>query len=249
MFEFELSFISKKSNRLSKATLVGCRQGDLPPQGIVDFLTETENKQYISYEFKKRKDDFLLGRFCAKQALSKFSGDPAFLNFEITNGIFNQPVIRSSRVEPLSLSLSHSNGQSFALVCDLVNPICIDCESIQEIAIKPIVATLGPVEKELPNSLSERFDSAIVPIVIWTLREALGKALNCGLSVKNGILEVASLSSLSKSILMAEYLNFSHFRGISFATKAMIFSLSVPKELEIVDPSALQIGLTSYLES
>ncbi len=247
MFVFDLKLHSKKNDSYSNAILVGCRHDDLPSPDEIKFLTESETRQYNGYEFKKRKDDFLLGRFGAKVALSRFTGISDVLKFEIRSGIFNQPVVRSSSIEPLFLSLSHSNGQSFALVCDLVNPICIDCESIVEIAINTIVATLGPLEKELTSSFSDRLDSAVLPIVIWTLRESLGKALNCGLSVKNGVLEVAKLSSFSDSILKSEYLNFSHYRGISLTNKSMILSLSVPRDIEVVDLSAFQIGLRSYL--
>ncbi len=248
MFVFDLKLHSKKNDFYSKATLVGSRAEDLPLAGEISFLTESETKQYEGYEFKKRKDDFLLGRFGAKLALSRFAGISDVLKFEIASGTFNQPVVKSSGTDPLFLSLSHSNGQSFALVCDLVNPICIDCESIVEISIKAINATLGPLEKELTYSFSERIDSAVLPIVIWTLRESLGKALNCGLSVKNGVLEVSKLSTFSDSILKSEYLNFSHYKGISITHKKMIVSLSIPSDLEVVDISALQIGLRSYLE-
>ena len=64
-------------------------------------------------------------------------------------------------------------------------------------------------------------------LLLWCLKEALSKALRCGLTVPFGLLEVASLVPLPGGV-RARFENFSQYEGIAFCAAPFCLALVMP---------------------
>lgn len=85
-------------------------------------LTEKEKEIYDSYSSKKRKIEFLAGRFAAKEAFSKALGtgigEVGFRDIEILPNSKGAPVLtcRVTQDKNIHLSISHSRDYAIAQV-------------------------------------------------------------------------------------------------------------------------------------
>ncbi|MDA8130523.1 MAG: 4'-phosphopantetheinyl transferase superfamily protein [Elusimicrobia bacterium] len=140
----------------------------LPVEGQVPggFLSARENAVYSAFQLEKRRREWLAGRLAAKTLLS--AGGLAPSACEIGMDKFGRPCCGQSLV-----SISHSNGWAMA-------------------AIKPgstfLGADLERIEERHPAWYSDYFHPAELAsrdpseaTRIWTMKEALLKALGLGL--------------------------------------------------------------------
>lgn len=113
-----------------------CHQalGDLPPhQG---WLHPEELRFLQTLRFEKRRNDWLLGRWTAKQALLSFFESKCIAinphSIAILKGSTGAPeMVFESSVPPCSLSISHRDGHAIAAVAPGVVAIGCDLEVIE----------------------------------------------------------------------------------------------------------------------
>lgn len=144
-----------------------------------------------------RQHDYVMGRVAAKMALMAGSGaaDEVFSGewtaLRILPGVFGQPVLCvDGDAGQSGVSISHHEGLAVGLAFDRRHPMALDAELVvanQEEAFAQMVDSeerLG-MRKSLPH-LKEVERLAL----IWTCKEALGKAMGCGLTVPPDFLAV-----------------------------------------------------------
>lgn len=171
----------------------------LPP-GV---LGETEAAQYAVLTVPKRRSDWLLGRWTAKELvqahLEKTSGSaPLLETITIAADPDGAPYVSldGARLPP-SLSISHSHGTAFCALCaepgaavgadiEFVEPrapeFVRDFFTTQEMAA---VEALAPTER----------DEAVT--LLWSAKEAVLKALREGLRVDTRQVEITLQGALS----------------------------------------------------
>ena len=147
-----------------------------------DWLSEKERSILGGLRFEKRRNDWLLGRWTAKQAIcaSQLRPEPVLAALEIIAAEDGAPeAFWESEPANVSISISHSNARSFCAVgpsgvsmgCDLerVEPRDDLFFSDYFTAKEMMLCNNAPVEKALAVNL------------IWSAKESMLKAMREGL--------------------------------------------------------------------
>ncbi len=170
------------------------RQSTVPePDGttIPGFLAASEREQFEALTVPKRRADWLLGRWTAKQLVhSVVAGGPpddaALRQIVIARRADGSPyvVTEGGARMPLTLSISHSRGHAFcAAIAGAERPLGADIEFVE--ARSPLFATDYFTEAELatlPPDLPDAERDLLVTAV-WSGKEAALKAVRAGLTV------------------------------------------------------------------
>ncbi len=152
-----------------------------------DLLDEEELKKFDAFSILKRKKSFLYGRLAAKKAVKTYF--PKFLekNIRIENSKEShckvRPIalLRGGALPVGSLSISHS-GELAASAFHPYKLIGIDLEKIEERDPSFFEMNFTFQERELLRYLDTK-DQWVGMTLLWTAKEAMGKAIGKGLSL------------------------------------------------------------------
>ncbi len=149
-----------------------------------------------------RQRDYVLGRLAARQAVGAALGvhalDPVDDSscLRILPGVFTQPVL--SAVGPasrLAVSISHRDGCAVALAVDQRHPMALDLERIDPEQIAVFSSLVDLQERMAIRMALPSLRDIDQLCLLWTCKEALGKAMGCGLTVPPEFLAVAGAAS------------------------------------------------------
>jgi 4'-phosphopantetheinyl transferase len=167
------------------------------------FLSSTEREKLATFRFPKRRSEWLLGRWTAKQLLRGSKPEFASLTMEqieISNAPSGKPLLKFLGVEDFqgTLTISHTHQRAFcALTFDPAIKIGADVEKIE-----PRVAgfcedyfTPGEIRQRdiLPASLQDTWIN-----LVWSAKEAMLKALGEGLRIDTRQVEILSAAGLDE---------------------------------------------------
>jgi len=194
---------------------------------LVSCLSEPELEDFNTISYEKRRRDFLAGRFIAKQVLSAYLQEKDLTKIIIKNGIFNQPLLEYPTANPPRFSLSHTHTHSVCLAFPQAHPMGIDMETIRYDSVESIASELTEREKCLDVCLRE--NTGEFYLQLWTIKEALSKVLQTGLTVPLEIYEVAEMRRFGK-YYESIFKNFMQYKAFSFKWKGNICSIVLPQK-------------------
>lgn len=163
------------------------------PAGL---LTPAEEARFEALKTDKRRRDWLLGRWTAKQLLqtvlaAKMGQPPSLQTITIHNQLNGAPVARYHHPldEPLllpdwfTLSISHAGDHAFCALVEQPDwPLGADIEQIMPRAAVFVSDYFTPAEQALlEQSPPEHYPMLVT--AIWSAKEAALKALQLGLTV------------------------------------------------------------------
>jgi 4'-phosphopantetheinyl transferase len=168
-------------------------------QGIL--LSPGEKKKWLSLRFEKRRNEWWLGRWTAKQ-LFRFSSPQhqilALDSFEVMNEPGGAPYYASVEGEkyPVNLSISHRGRKAFcALTFDSQLRIGADLECIEPYPDNFVETYFTRNEAErIRMCCPDHRDLWVV--LTWSVKEALLKALGLGLRLDTRLFEVQNITSV-----------------------------------------------------
>jgi 4'-phosphopantetheinyl transferase len=198
-----------------------------------EFLSESEKKQLGNFQFSKKKQDFLLGRLAAKRALGALLPEPDLRCIEIRAGDLGQPLVQHARAGSAEVTVSHSHGLAVALAYSAAYPMGIDLETVSAVSATTIIGELGTSASEQSWLAAAGVDDAIACCVLWTAREALGKALKVGLNRPLNALALAEIRAVGEGKWIGRYLNYPQCQCLSQAHGGRVLSLAMPGEAEL----------------
>ena len=201
-----------------------------PPEA---FLSEAENAQLGRFQFAAKQQGFLLGRLAAKRALGVLLEEPDLRRIEIRSGAYGQPLVQHPRAGSAEVTVSHSHGLAVAVAFPAECPMGVDLETVSAIRAGTILGELEASGQEQAWLASAGVDDATACCVLWTAREALGKALKTGLNSPLGILSLADIRSAAERSWVGGYLNFPQCQCLSQAHGDRVLSLALPKAAEL----------------
>lgn len=213
---------------LLPAWLAGTTDADIRARGFDSraVLSEAELARAEAFRFGAPRDNFILGRLAAKLSLGALLSEANFAALEISNGALGQPLVRH---RDAGVSLSHAAERAVAVAFPRELPLAVDFEVIDD-------ARAETARNTLPLSPAEREWLRVTPLearaaclFLWTAREALGKALGCGLSCPWEMLSLASVEPTSGGRWTARYLHFRQFKCLSWIQQGWILSLALPE--------------------
>lgn len=192
------------------------------------FLHPLEETYFSGLSYPRRQHSYLLGRYCAKQAIKAYYKDFDLRNIAIESGVFDHPVVTYMPGPPLQISISHTDTLGAALAFPETHPMAIDVETICPSKGDAIKSELSPAEQKLWFHLrKEKGDEAAQLTVLWTVKEALSKALKCGLTVPFEVLEVEVIRE-QENFVISTFKNFKQYQALSFCLDAHVCSIVYP---------------------
>ena len=150
-----------------------------------DFLTAGERAQLARFRFAKRRDEWRLGRWTAKQAVSlhlRHSRDFAgFSQLEIRAAPDGAPeIFMGDQPAPVSLSISHSAGRSLCAVGTREAAVGCDVDKIEPHDLSIVLDYFTADERtRIEQALVD--DRPLYVMLIWCAKESALKSLRQGL--------------------------------------------------------------------
>ena len=165
-------------------TVALCTQGfpDVPEND--GWLSEGELKVLAGLRFPKRRNDWRLGRWTAKQAIIAFfhlNPDADLSLFEIRAAADGAPEV-FQRNEPAgaAISISHAGGRSFCAAGPPHAALGCDIEQLEPRGELLAADFFTPEEIELARTATPE-NNILVTNLIWSAKESVLKALREGL--------------------------------------------------------------------
>ena len=193
------------------------------------FLSSSELGQAASFRFAARRETFLLGRLAAKAALGAYLAEPDWTRIELTRGVFGQPLVNYAGNHGAEVSLSHSGGLAVALAFPREQPMAVDVETVDESRAATVRSELKLLPEECQWAQSAVVNERAACVLLWTVREALGKTLRCGLTCPLELLAVNEIKPLADGLWESGYRNFSQYRCLSWVRADLVVSVTLPK--------------------
>ena len=165
------------------------------------FLHPIEEAYFSGLTHPRRQHSYLLGRYCAKQAIRACHNDVDVKEISIEAGVFDHPVVTYEAHSPLQVSISHTSDFGAAVAFPEVYPMAIDVETICPSKGDTIKSQLSSAEQKLrlfSYKGGEQDHETTQLTLLWTVKEALSKALRCGLTVPFEVLEIEPIARVCR---------------------------------------------------
>jgi 4'-phosphopantetheinyl transferase len=199
-----------------------------------EFLAPAEAAYFAGFRFLRRQQSFLLGRYAAKLALQRLlkAADPKAI--EIGRGVFEQPLISYLSARAPEITISHCDEIAVALAFPSGHPMGVDIEQIDPDRLVTIRSQMSPLEREWARSGGA--DELAFSTLIWTAKEALSKALTCGLMSPMEIFNLAEFYPLGQRVWGGLFQNFGQYKFIGWISRTVAMSVVLPKKSEAESP-------------
>lgn len=187
-------------------------------------------------QVKKRRGDFIRGRYACKRAITALCPSIEAASIHIGAGVFGQPILKPPNTLGLQLSLSHSERIGIALAVEEGHPMALDIEIISADRAGVIERALTTHEIALVAHTELPPTQALT--MLWSMKEALSKVLKCGLTSPFHVLEVATLEH-SGAQLTASFRHFTQYQAIAFALGQHACAIVLPRATQGLPVEAL----------
>jgi 4'-phosphopantetheinyl transferase len=148
-----------------------------------DWLSDCERETLAGKRFAKRRNDWKLGRWTAKQAIRAYLSKKNLLlsSLEIRAAADGAPeAFRNNSPENISISISHSNSRSLCAVGRADLALGCDLERL-EMREDSLVADYFTSEEIALCSQAQETEKAVIVNLIWSAKESALKILREGL--------------------------------------------------------------------
>ena len=154
------------------------RRADVPPADW--WLGEHERHVLAGLRFERRRDDWRLGRWTAKAALSRWLGVPC-TRIEVLAAADGAPEAWvDGAPAPVAVSLSHRGGRALAVVDSAPGAVGCDLELVEPRSDAFVREWLAGSEQQLVRRCDEP-RRPLMANLIWTAKEAAAKVRREGL--------------------------------------------------------------------
>ncbi len=162
-----------------------------------------------SFKLDKRKREWLAGRRAAKEAVRKLVFPDTLEGLEILTKTGGEPyaVLSGSPRNDIHVSISHSNEVALAVAgCSPIIGLGIDVEVVENRGDSFLRTAFTPEERKIFQKIPDNKKS-LLSAFMYTMKEAVTKALGIGLSVNTYDVELlAYMGKISMSIVGENFL-------------------------------------------
>lgn len=188
-----------------------------PPAG---FLSAQEAEVEAGLTHERRRSAWLSGRWAAKQALAAASGTAH--QHTVLPGVFDQPVVTGPG--SLGVTISHAGALAGALAFPSTHPMGLDLESVRPEVTETVRHLFAGAE--LRPWVRAGFSSDQAHTLLWTAKEALGKALGTGLTTPLDLFRARC--DVTEALGLSQFDNFPQYRVVSGLIGPWAFSVCHP---------------------
>lgn len=223
----------RRADRSYQGAICLCRGPLASAQELArGLLSDQELRYFGGLVLERRKHSYLLGRFAAKRAVSLLTGQPA-PEISIGYGVFHNPMVSApAGATVLEVSITHCCGRGAALAFPAAHPMGIDLERIEAAKMAVIEETLTAGEKKLLR-LVPGADYASILVVVWTVKEAIAKALRTGLMTPLSVYEISKLERIGP-VYISYFRYFAQYKAVSLLLDdGHVCSICSPRKTEL----------------
>jgi len=168
-------------------------QKDVPVD--LDWLHPSELEIYNSFRFEKRKQDWLLGRWTAKNLLiENYYTDLDPDKIAILAGENRAPyVYLNGEKNHHLISISHSHALSFCVSTNQEIQVGCDLEKIEKRSDFFLQDYFSDLERRKVNSIGKVLSEEMLYTTFWSAKEALMKATRQGMSLHPKKIEISNI--------------------------------------------------------
>lgn len=175
---------------------------DLPAKN--DWLSVAEAMLFTSMRFAKRRDDWRLGRWTAKRAVSIYLNLPAdrqsLTHIEIRPAPGGAPdVFLGNAPAPVAISISHREGRAACAIAQPEVALGCDLEIVEPRGDAFSGDYLTPAEQELLARVSAAGRWRVLAL-LWSAKESVLKALRVGLRLDTRLVTVHPIDALLPTV-------------------------------------------------
>ena len=198
-----------------------------------EWLHPSEMVQWQSMGSERRRMGYLVGRYAAKRAAGRYLRTEALEAVEVANGVFQQPILRFPARDIPHVTLCHTERLALAVAHEPDHVLGIDAEPLDDTRAHVLRPILSGSERALLGGLALSELNAL--FLLWTAKEALSKALRCGLTVPLGVLETDSMAWTGAGDLRCTFTSFPQYQGRCALARGHAVALVLPKETQLND--------------
>ena len=210
-------------------------------KNIQNFLHPNETNYFLGLKYERRKLSYLLGRYAAKQVVAAYLNEIDLTEIEIVSGSFSQPIVKYLSVDTPHVTISHCDCLAAAIAFCPSQIMGVDVEYVARDRLSVYQSQLTNKEKGYVKNGFQ--DNVVGSVCLWTIKEALSKALKCGFMIPFDILEVEQLNCLDDRSYLSFFKNFKQYKCFSFIFSQYVLSVVLPNTV------ILRNSIDSLLES
>lgn len=204
-----------------------------------ELLHSTEIATSNSYVADIRRRSFLHGRIAGKIAINQIFPEVPPYELEIITGSLGEPHIKNL-AQLYGISIAHNESWNAGLCFPLSVPMGVDVETINEKNRPIIKSILSHHENELCDKENDNLEFLHI---LWTAKEAAGKAIRLGFRVPHEWYEIDGIETIMSGpheILRCRFKQLSLFMTISVSFPGGILSIAYPAEKQL-DQSMIKL--------
>jgi phosphopantetheinyl transferase (holo-ACP synthase) len=148
------------------------------------------------------------------------------------SGVFEQPLVSYLSAKTPGVTISHCNEIAVALAFPTGHPMGVDIERIDPARMITIQSQMSPVECGWARSAGA--DEITLSTLIWTAKEALSKALTCGLMSPMEILNLSEFYPLGSRTWGGLFQNFAQYKFVGWINRTVAMSVVLPMKSNVV---------------
>ncbi len=235
IFQYTIRFSLKNEELATSLALFSSFHDEELNEKTCDLLHPEEIKTGGGYASDIRRRSFLHGRISGKMALNQVFPDINPPELQITAGCLGEPLLQNLAL-PYGISIAHDDLWNAGLCFPLSVPMGIDVESITEKNREIILSILSDHEKEMCN---HEKDSLEFLHLLWTAKEAAGKAIGLGFRVPTAWYEIEVVKTISTEphlIRQCRFKQLSVFTALSITIPKGMLSIAFPVEKNLDQP-------------
>lgn len=197
-----------------------------------EVLSQQELEKYNSFKIESGRNEYLLGRYSAKQAYFKVINQKVdYRTINIRNGVFEQPFFTNDA--SLGISISHSRNVGGAIVFDKAFPMGIDLEVVDEETVRTIQPFIS--NDEIAHIKGKR---ECILVAVWCMKEALSKVIRTGLTIPFELLKIACAKG-NDNFFECYFENFPQYKGIAEIGGSHAAAITYPRQLTTSSQAAI----------
>jgi len=173
-----------------------------------------------------------MGRHAAKLALARHFGVRDLRQIEVKWGVFGQPLACHHTDCSPALSLCHCADLALAIACSPDHIVGIDVEICDPDRAGVIRSEMTAAELSSARGLP--LDETTFLFLAWTMKEALSKALRCGLTARLQILETENIRPGEPPAEYTSFFkNFGQYKCHSWIVRPHVVSIVLPRKSDL----------------
>ncbi|QSQ25570.1 4'-phosphopantetheinyl transferase superfamily protein [Pyxidicoccus parkwayensis] len=190
-------------------------------------LHPNEQQRLEELRAESRRLGYFLGRHAAKLAVRTLGGVVPMRAVEIASGVFEQPIVKGALGDAPVVSLSHTRSVAVAVACEPEHILGVDVEQLDPQRTDVFESVMPP--REL--TMARRAPGGGVQAVnlIWAMKEALSKALRCGLTTPFEVLESESFEPHGDGGWSCLFHNFAQYQARAWVLGHHVLAVVSPK--------------------